>query len=91
MALYILLQENQIISCLLYFSNLIFFYFLIFEVTIIALEWDGEVVLDLQKDAEVGHVIEKEGEVDHVTGTVEGHATVVHVDHILRKKKSKKK
>ena len=58
---------------------------------VIALEWDEEVVLDLQKDAEVGHVIEKEGEVDHVTGTVEGHATVVHVDHISRRKKSKKK
>ena len=67
-------------------------YFFIFDkVTVIALEWDEEVVLGLQKDAEVGHVIEKEGEVDHVTGTVEGHATVVHVDHILRKKKSKKK
>ena len=89
MALYILLQENQIIACLLYFSNSIFFIF--DKVIVIALEWDEEVVLDLQKDAEVGHVIEKEGEVDHVTGTVEGHATVVHVDHILKRKKSKKK
>ena len=60
-------------------------------VIITASEWDEEVVLDLQKDAEVGHVIEKEGAVDHVTGTVEGHATVVHADHILRRKKSKKK
>ena len=53
----------------------------------ICLEWDEEVVPDLQKDDEVGHVIEKEGEVDLVTETVEGHATVVHVDHILRRKK----
>ena len=57
----------------------------------LSIEWDEEVVLDLQKDDEVGHVIEKEGEVDHVTGTVEGHAIVVHVDHILKRKKLKKK